>query len=133
MAFGCAQPQRDQCWLHRLLSRRHESLAQLRQINLIAQRLAESCQDFLRVILVAVEAPVNKILDTRAQGLECTGYCQRGSNNDYTVCLADESTQEKLQLDTDELVYFPNVGDIGKIDGILAEVEKLSWHLCSPF
>jgi hypothetical protein len=71
--FVLAQPQRDMCWLHRLLDHREEVLAQLRQVHLAAQRGAESRHRASGIILAPVEAPVDDGLDAMAQGLEERG------------------------------------------------------------
>ena len=47
-----AQPERDKCWLHRLLYDCYELLAQRGQVHLIAQRGAEGLDDFGCMILL---------------------------------------------------------------------------------
>ena len=56
-------------WLHRFLHHGQQLLAQMVQVNLVAQRCAESGQNLGGVILAAIEALVNDRLDTLAQGL----------------------------------------------------------------
>ena len=58
--------------LHCFLDHRKESLAQLIEVDLIAQRSTEGSYDLRRIIFAAVEAAVNDGLDAAAQRLE---YC----------------------------------------------------------
>src|SRR5215469_7998900 len=80
--FRWTQPQRDMHWLHGFLDNRYELLAQLVEIDLIAQCRAESCQRLGSVILTTVEAAVDAGLETMAQGLEESSNYQCRDNDD---------------------------------------------------
>jgi hypothetical protein len=51
-------------WLHRLLDHCHQLLAQLIQVQFLAQGGAEGCDGLSRVIFAAIETTVNQPLDT---------------------------------------------------------------------
>ena len=55
--------------LHRFLDDGNEVLTQLREIDLIAQGGTEGSNGFGRIILAAVEAAVDELLDSTAQSL----------------------------------------------------------------
>jgi hypothetical protein len=61
--FSWAQPKQDMCRLHRLLHDREQVLAQLAQVQFIAQRCAEGLHGLGRIILPTVEATVNDPLN----------------------------------------------------------------------
>jgi hypothetical protein len=56
--------------LHGLLNERNQVLVQLRQIHLITKSSTERLYRFGCIILAAVEAPIDDLLDTTAQGQE---------------------------------------------------------------
>ena len=60
------QPQGDVRWLHRLLHHCYQLLPQLVQLDLVAQRGTKSRQGLGCVILAAIEAAINNLLDTTA-------------------------------------------------------------------
>jgi hypothetical protein len=51
-----AQPQRDVCWLHRLLNNCNELFAQLIQVYFHAQCRTESCQGVSSIIMTSMIA-----------------------------------------------------------------------------
>ena len=53
-------------WLHRFLNDVQQLLTQLFQVNFVAQCVAESGQDLLRVILSTIETAIDDRLDTTA-------------------------------------------------------------------
>ena len=53
-------------WLHRFLDDRHQLLTQLGEIHLIAEGGAESGEGLGSIILVAIEAVVDDVLDALA-------------------------------------------------------------------
>src|SRR6266566_4149783 len=84
--FRRTQPQRNMRWLHRLHHHCYQVLAQLVQVNFIAQCIAKCCQDLLCIILTAVEAPVDDLLYTPAKRLEEGRDRQRrGDNNQWRL------------------------------------------------
>src|SRR5713226_3881175 len=74
--FRWTQPERDMCWLHRLLHHGQQVIVQLVQVHLLAQRGTVGCHDLGGVILAAIEAPINDALNALAQWLEQGGYDQ---------------------------------------------------------
>ncbi|HEX9131107.1 MAG TPA: hypothetical protein VF844_02320 [Ktedonobacteraceae bacterium] len=59
--------------MHRLVDHRDQLAPQLLQIHPVAQRRAKSVQRFGRVILLAIEAAINQVLDAPAQWLKERG------------------------------------------------------------
>ncbi len=83
--------------LHRLLNDRDQVLAQLAQVHLIAQGGTKGLQRLSRIVLAAVEAAVNELLDASAQRLEQGSNRQRGGDDSHVIRLADDATQQGLQ------------------------------------
>ena len=75
--FRLPQPERDRSWLHGLLHHRQQLLAHLLQIKRLSQRGAEGSQRLFRIILAAIEAPINDMLEALAERLEERGNRQR--------------------------------------------------------
>ncbi len=65
-----ANPQGERSRLHRLLHHCQQLLAQLVQVHLLAQVRAKGCDSLGRIIPVAIETPVNALLNAMAQRLE---------------------------------------------------------------
>src|SRR6266487_6786803 len=93
--FKRTQPQRNMRWLHRLLHHCYQVLAQLVQVNFIAQRGTEVRDNFGCVVFTAVEAAIDDPLNTMTQGLEEHVDGQRGDDDGHTVVLADNAPQER--------------------------------------
>ena len=60
------QPERDMRGLHRLLHHGQQVLAQLVQVHFLTQGGAEGCHGPGGVILAAIEAAINELLETLA-------------------------------------------------------------------
>ena len=58
------------CGLHRLLHHGNQPLAQFSQIDLTLQVDAETLNDATCVVLLTIEPPINRVLETTEQGLE---------------------------------------------------------------
>ncbi len=84
-------------WLHCFLDDCYELVTQLIQVHPVANCCAKGREGAGGIILAAVEAAVDYLLDARAQGLEQGGNCKRGTDNDDIALLVDDSVQEKLQ------------------------------------
>ena len=88
-------------WLHGLLHDRNQVLAQLGQVHFMTKGSTESPHRFGRIILATVEAPIDDLLNTTAQGQEERGNNQRRDDNDHIIILLDDPTQEELQADNE--------------------------------
>src|SRR5579859_3098429 len=96
---GRAHPERDIFRLHRLFDHRQEMLAQLRQVNLVAQRCTECCYRAGSIILTAIEAMIDDGLNAVTQRLE-DGRNHQGGDHDGNVAIGvDDAAQEGLQSD----------------------------------
>src|SRR2546421_8245528 len=85
-------------WLHRLVDHYQQLFAQLVQINFTAQGSAKGSQRLLRVILMSIETAINEVLNSVAQGLNESSYCQcRDHNNHRLRSLPREQPDEALQ------------------------------------
>ena len=71
-------------------------LAQLRQVNLVAQGGAEGCYSAGSIILAAVEAAINDGLNAMAQWLEEGGNREGKDHNSGRVILMKGSLKEGL-------------------------------------
>jgi hypothetical protein len=65
--------------MHRFLHDGKQLRVELLQINFLAQGSAEVAQDRFRIVLSAIEAPVNNRLDASAHRQKEHEYCQRGN------------------------------------------------------
>src|SRR5579863_550731 len=71
----------------------------------MTQRVAKSCQGASCIVLVAVEAAVDDVLDTMAQGLE-EGVNGEGRDHDgHIVIQVDKSAEQILQGKDKAKVY----------------------------
>lgn len=86
-------------WLHRLPRDLRQPLAQRVQVGLRAQRGAEGGDGLRRVILAAVETPVNACLDPAPQRSEERDDQQRpeDSDNRLFAALPDERLRRRLE------------------------------------
>ena len=66
--------------LHRLLHDGEHLLTYLLQVSLLAQRGAKGRQHLLGIVLLAIKAPINHVLDTAAHGQEERGNRQCGDD-----------------------------------------------------
>src|SRR5258708_6365964 len=82
LVAALAQPQRDMRWLHCFLDDRYQMLAQLVEINLIAQCRAESSESLGSVIFAAVEAAGDENPDAPAQRVKESWNHQCGGDDD---------------------------------------------------
>lgn len=91
---GVAQPEREVCWLHRLLYHRQQMVTEGVEINLLAQCRAESLDRLPRIILRAVEAAIHCALHRAPQWLEERGNQQRGDDDGDRLVLAAGKRQD---------------------------------------
>jgi len=82
--------------LHCLLYDRHQLLAQLVQVHLLAQRLTEACHDPGCVILAAIKPPIHQPLHALAQGLEQSGDEQGGDDKNHRIARPEKAGQQVL-------------------------------------
>ena len=73
-AFRLPQPQRYVLWLHRLPHRREQFGVQSVHVSLVAQLRGECFQRFSGVILAAIEAVIDQVLNTTPQGLNSAAF-----------------------------------------------------------
>jgi hypothetical protein len=93
--------------LHRLLNHAQQLPRQPAQVGLVAAGLGKACpersrrgrQHLLRVVLAAVEAPVDDVLDAPAQGREQAGDRQGGDDDGQLGLLAGEGAEDTLEQD----------------------------------
>src|SRR5215468_10849698 len=79
--YSWAYPERDMGRLHRLLDDSEQCLPQLIQLHLMTQGGAEGSQHLGRIILAAIEAPINNLLDMMAERL-AEGRDRQGGEDD---------------------------------------------------
>src|SRR5690348_13320493 len=84
------------CRLHCLLDHCYQALLQGVQVNFVAQVGTEGFQCTSRVILAAVEAPVNNPLNELSKRLEQDIDRQRGANDSQLIAFC-KPVQEELQ------------------------------------
>jgi hypothetical protein len=93
-----AQPQREVGGLHRLLYHPYEVVGQSIEVRLVSQFRGEALQSLPRIVLLAVEAPVDEGLDASPQRIE-QGSDHEGGD-DYgqlrLLLLAGKHTEEHL-------------------------------------
>ena len=77
--------------LHRLLNDSQQLLAQLIQVNFLAQRSTEGSHDLCCIILATIEATINDILEALSQWLEEGRDGQRGDDDGDAAILADDA------------------------------------------
>src|ERR671921_1750120 len=96
---GCGgpQPQIYVLWLHRLPDHCHQIVAQSIQGRLVSELGGEALESLLRVILLAVEAPIYERLNAPSQGVEQCCYQERGGHHRQGGLLAREDDEEPLQ------------------------------------
>ena len=70
----------------------------------MAQRSTESSHDLRRIILAAIEAAVDDLLDAATQGLKEGCNDERGDNNGDITVLVDDAAQEGLQRNDEAYV-----------------------------
>jgi hypothetical protein len=87
-------------WLDGLLQDLHNIHLQLIEVRFVTRQGREREQRLLGVVFTPVEAPVNEILDTPAQGGEQGRDGQGGDHrNDLRLALAGQAAQQVLQGD----------------------------------
>ena len=90
---GCGgpQPQIYVLWLHRLPDHCHQIVAQSIEVRLVSKLGGEALESLLRVILLAVEAPIYERLNAPSQGVEQCCYQERGGYHGEGGLLAREA------------------------------------------
>ena len=82
MLPGRAYPQGESCGLHRLLHHSKQLVVQLIQIHLLTKIRTEGGNGSGRVILAAIEAPVDDALQATAQRVEEGRYDEGRSDQE---------------------------------------------------
>ena len=106
-----AQPQAHLLRLQSLFHHRQQLLSQLLQLYFVTRPGSESLQRLLGVVFMAVEAPVDVILDAPAEGREqrCNEQC--GSNYNQGAGLAGERAKNGLKdYDSEKIDYHQRPG-----------------------
>src|SRR5260221_3437766 len=76
------QPERDMRRTHRLLDGAEQVVGQVLQLHLTAQPITEGSERARRVVLPAIEAPVDERLEAAAQRLKECGDDERGEDDE---------------------------------------------------
>ena len=85
------QPEGDIRGLHRLLHHAQQLLAQLLQVHLLRSVALKACQRSGRIILAAIEAPINDRLDARRSGWKSAAMASVEMNDGHAAVLADDA------------------------------------------
>jgi len=122
--------------LHGLLYDRHQLLAQLVQVHLLAQRLTEACHDQGCVILAAIKPSIHQLLHALAQGLEQSGDEQGGDDKNHRIARSEKAGQQVLPAEhQQEIGTQKSRGeqtiDQRAIDQHIDIIQAISEHGCS--